>query len=643
MKSGKQYLPQDLLCRHVGGGDFTNSICHPLNERPDFSLAMKDAIYYTISPHDPEGHLFRITLTVPRPDPDGQHLVLPAWIPGSYMIREFARHIVEIRAQSNGQAIALEKRDKHTWQVAPCDGAFTLEYDVYAWDLSVRTAHLDQTHGFFNGTSVFLRVVGQEHLPHIVEILPPADPALGNWRVATTLPELEAPRYHFGSYIASDYDELIDHPVEMGTFELAKFDVLGTPHEVAVTGRVLNFDMDRLISDLRRICEIQIRFFDPVTLKPPMERYLFMIMVVGSGYGGLEHRASTALMCSRADLPAKSGDPLANEGYISLLGLCSHEYFHSWLAKRIRPAAFVPLNLQSEVYTELLWVLEGFTSYYDDLMLVRSSTISVNTYLERIARTLNLVRRAGGRKKQSIAEASFDAWVKFYRPDENTTNAQVNYYTKGSLVALALDLLIRLATQGEKSLDDAMVLLWKRYGQGRDATADEKGFTGDCVKKLLEEVSGLDLGDFYRRFVHGTDELDIAPALEDFGITAADSNKGAASLNMRITRQGSDTVIANVYEGGAAHRAGLAAGDVLVAVNDIRIPAENATSALEQLLGRYVAGESVKVHVFRRDELMAFPATLAPDDEPRYALSLSASDNEVTKLARLSWLMQEDG
>ena len=602
---------------------------------------MKDAIYYTILPHDPEGHLFRVTLTVPRPDPDGQLLVLPAWIPGSYMIREFARHIVQISAQSNGSELALEKRDKHTWSAAPCSGPLVLEYDVYAWDLSVRTAHLDQTHGFFNGTSVFLRVAGQEHLPHIVDIQPPSNPALNSWRVATTLPELEAARYHFGSYIASSYDELIDHPVEMGTFELAQFDVLGTPHEIAVTGRVLNFDMDRLISDLTRICEIQIRFFDPVTLKPPMDRYLFMIMVVGNGYGGLEHRASTALMCSRADLPAKSGNPLQNEGYISLLGLCSHEYFHSWLAKRIRPAAFVPLNLQSEVYTELLWLLEGFTSYYDDLMLVRSGTISVNTYLDRIARTLNLVKRASGRKKQSIAEAGFDAWVKFYRPDENTTNAQVNYYTKGSLVALALDLLIRLHTGQQKSLDDAMLLLWERYGLTDDVSSSEKGFTEAGVKKLLEEVSGLDLGDFYRRFIHGTDELDLAPALAHFGITAISGNKGAASLNMRVKRHGNDTIIANVYDGGAAHRAGLAAGDVLLAVNDVRIPAENATSALEQLLGRYATGDAVRVHVFRRDELMAFHATLAADDEPRYALSVSAQDDQTARQARLSWLKQE--
>ena len=603
---------------------------------------MKDAIYYTVLPHDPEGHLFRITLTVPRPDPDGQLLVLPAWIPGSYMIREFARHIVQIHAQSDGTPVALDKRDKHSWQAAPCTGILVLEYDVYAWDLSVRTAHLDQTHGFFNGTSVFLRVVGQEHLPHIVDILPPANPALSNWRVATTLPELGASRHQFGSYIASNYDELIDHPVEMGTFELAEFTVSGIPHEVAITGRVLNFDMDRLISDLKRICEIQVRFFDPITEKPPMDRYLFMIMVVGSGYGGLEHRASTAVMCSRADLPAKSGNPLLNEGYVNLLGLCSHEYFHTWLAKRIRPANFVALNLQNEVYTELLWVLEGFTSYYDDLMLVRSNTISVNTYLQRIARTINLVKRASGRKKQSIAEASFDAWVKFYRPDENTTNAQVNYYTKGSLVALALDLQIRLHSEGQSSLDDAMLLLWKRYGSTDDAGSDEKGFTQTDVKTLLEEVSGLDLGDFYSRFVHGTDELDLAPALEQFGITTSSLSKGAASLNMRVKRHVNDIVIANVYDGGAAHRAGLSAGDVLVAIDGIRIPADSAPSALEQLLGRYAAGDVVKVHVFRRDELMALHATLATDDDPQYALSISTLDNRMTRHARLLWLKQEE-
>ncbi|MDL2285071.1 peptidase M61, partial [Oxalobacter sp. OttesenSCG-928-P03] len=287
---------------------------------------MKNAIYYTITPNDPAAHLFKVTVTVPSPDPAGQLFALPAWIPGSYMIREFARNIVEIRAKSGNENILLEKQDKHTWLASPCHEPLTLEYDVYAWDLSVRTGHLDQTHAFFNGTSVYLRVIGQEHLPHIVDIRPPADPACANWRVATSLPELDATRHAFGTYIAGNYDELIDHPVEMGTFALAVFEAFGVPHEIAITGRVPNLDMDRLVSDLTRICETQIRFFEPETRKPPMDRYVFLVMAIGNGYGGLEHRASTALLCSRSDLPAKpsTSDSTApqTEGYQNFLGLC---------------------------------------------------------------------------------------------------------------------------------------------------------------------------------------------------------------------------------------------------------------------------------------------------------------------------------
>ena len=600
---------------------------------------MNQAIYYTILPHDPAGHLFKVTLQIPSPDPQGQLFTLPAWIPGSYMIREFARNIVQIRARSGEQDVTLQKLDKQTWQATPCSGPLLLEYDVYAWDLSVRTAHLDQTHGFFNGTSVFLCVIGQEHLPHIVDIQPPTDPACDNWRIATSLPELDARRSDFGTYIAGDYDELIDHPVEMGTFTLARFDVLGTPHEIAVTGHVPNLDMDQLISDLTRICETHIRFFDPETQKPPMDRYVFLVMAVGNGYGGLEHRASTALLCSRSDLPAKTGNALRHEGYQKFMGLCSHEYFHVWLVKRIQPSAFTPYNLQSETYTQLLWLFEGFTSYYDDLLLMRGGVIDASTYLKRVARTINAVKRASGRKKQSLAESSFDTWIKFYRPDENTTNAQVNYYMKGALVALALDLSIRIRTNGEKSLDDGMRLLWQRHGH-HDATGFlKKGLAETGAGPLFEEATGLDLKDFFKRYVHETDELLLAPLFEHFGIKkSSPTKKGGPSLSLRVQRFGNDCQITNIYEGGAAHVAGLSAGDLLVAIDGLRVPAEKASAGLDSLLTRYAVGDAVDVHVFRRDELMTFRAVLAADDSPQYTLSISAEQTPSKTEARRSWL-----
>ena len=419
------------------------------------SQKKQPAIQYTIVPKDLAGHLFDVTVTVAAPDPEGQVFALPAWIPGSYMIREFARNIVRVRAEAGGAAVALTKLDKHSWRAAPTSGPLSVHYEVYAWDLSVRAAHLDQTHGVFNGTSVFLRALGQEEIPHLVDIQRPADPAARTWRVATAMRELGAKRYGFGTYVAANYDELIDHPVEMGDFELATFKAHGIPHDIVITGRVPNLDMARLQADLKAICETQIAFFEPKSKKAPMERYVFMTMAVGDGYGGLEHRASTALICARADLPStatpKSAEP--NEGYLRFLGLCSHEYFHTWNVKRIKPAVFAPYDLQVENYTPLLWLFEGFTSYYDDLMLVRSGIIGEATYFKLLAKTIGGVLRGSGRTKQSVAESSYDAWSKYYRQDENSANAIISYYTKGSLIALAFDLTIRARTNGAKSLD----------------------------------------------------------------------------------------------------------------------------------------------------------------------------------------------
>ncbi|HZV65686.1 MAG TPA: peptidase M61, partial [Telluria sp.] len=379
------------------------------------------AIQYAIVPKDLAGHMFDLTVSVATPSPDGQVLTLPAWIPGSYMIREFARNIVRIRAESDGKPVALTKLDKHSWQAAPVAGPLSVHYEVYAWDLSVRAAHLDQTHGFFNGTSVFLRVEGQEAAPHQVDIQCPQDPAAKTWRVATALPELGAKRYGFGSYQAANYDELIDHPVEMGDFALASFKAHGVPHDIVISGRVPNLDMARLQADLKAICEAQIAFFEPRTKRAPMERYLFLTLAVGDGYGGLEHRASTALICARADLPTSAApkSPERSEGYVKFLGLCSHEYFHTWNVKRIKPAVFAPYDLQNETHTPLLWLFEGFTSYYDDLMLVRSGMIGEQTYLKLLAKTIGGVLRGSGRGKQSVADSSFDAWTKYYRQDEN--------------------------------------------------------------------------------------------------------------------------------------------------------------------------------------------------------------------------------
>jgi predicted metalloprotease with PDZ domain len=603
-----------------------------------FEDKMKNALYYAIVPKDLSGHLFEISVTVNAPAPAGQVFALPAWIPGSYMIREFARNIVQIRAESNGSKIALSKLDKHSWQAEPCSGPLTLHYQVYAWDLSVRAAHLDQTHGFFNGSSVFLQVLGQEQSKHVVDIIRPEGEAYKAWRIATALPELKARRYGFGTYVAANYDELIDHPVEMGSFELGSFKAHGTQHDVVFTGHIPHLDMARLVTDLKKICEAQIAFFEPKSKRAPMQRYVFMTRAVGDGYGGLEHRASTALICSRADLPVK-GQKEMTDGYRTFLGLCSHEYFHTWNVKRIKPASFAPYDLHVENYTSLLWLFEGFTSYYDDLMLVRSGVIDQAAYFISIAKTVNTVLRGSGRHKQSVAESSFDAWTKYYRQDENAPNAIVSYYTKGSLVAMALDLTIRAETKGNKSLDDVMRALWTGYGRdfyasGTTGAIGGRGVTEAELEALIDDVTGLKLKRTLDRWVRGTGDLPLAKLLAPFGINLAGSVKELKpGLGVRTAHEGNDSKLANVYEGGVAHRAGLAGGDVLVALDGLRISATN----LDNLLGRYRVGDVVSLHAFRRDELMRFSVTLTADDAPQMALTAQAKPVAAVRL-RETWL-----
>ena len=577
-------------------------------------------IQYTIVPKDLAGHLFNVTVSVAAPSADGQVFALPAWIPGSYMIREFARNIVRIRAESGGEPVLLTKLNKHAWQAAPVDGSLSLHYEVYAWDLSVRAAHLDQTHGFFNGTSVFLRVLGQEDTPHQVDIQRPGDPAAADWRVATSLPELGAKRYGFGTYIAGDYDELIDHPVEMADFALGSFKAHGIQHDIVITGRVPNLDMARLQQDLKAICETQIAFFEPKTKKAPMERYVFLTMAVGDGYGGLEHRASTALICARADLPTTAAPKTAepNEGYTKFLGLCSHEYFHTWNVKRIKPAAFAPYNLQVENYSPLLWLFEGFTSYYDDLMLVRAGLIAEPAYFKLLGKTIGSVLRGSGRTKQSVADSSFDAWGKYYRQDENAPNAIISYYTKGSLIGLALDLSIRAKTGGAKSLDDVMRTLWQRYG--RDFyNGGGRGVTPAEVEALFDEISGGRFKPFFDKYIRGTEDVPLAKMLAPFGVKYSDERKSSKpSLDANIGRDGTDCKLSSVHENGAAHVAGLSAGDLLVAIDGLRVTATN----LETVLSRYGVGSTVEVHAFRRDELMTFSMTLQGERVPGVTLAL---------------------
>ena len=559
-------------------------------------------IRYSIRPTNPAAHRFEVTCTVTAPDPAGQCFSLPAWIPGSYLIRDFARHLVAIRAETAGQPVPLTKIDKHTWQATALktDAPLTLTYEVYAWDLSVRGAHLDATHAFFNGTSVFLRVLGQEDAPCLIDIQPPTGRPYKDWRIATALEPAKgeqrcAKKHGFGLYRAGNYDELIDHPVEMGCFALARFVACGVPHEIAITGQH-DCDLDRLTRDLKRVCEWQILLFGEPA---PMKHYTFLVTAVGEGYGGLEHRASTALICSRNDLP-HPGMTGMTEGYRTFLGLCSHEYFHTWNVKRIKPAAFVPYDLNRENYTTLLWAFEGITSYYDDLALLKSGVIELKDWLELTAKTISTVQKTPGRLQQTLAESSFDAWSKFYRPDENTPNAVVSYYAKGALVALALDLTLREKTRGKLSLDAVMRVLWQRYGQTGTGVGDE------TIRQLAEELSDLNLKRFFADAIHSTRELPLKKLLAPFGIKLEWEKTKVPSLGIKTAGEGSELRLATAFDGRAAQAAGLSAGDLLVAIDGLRV----TSASLEKQLARRQPGDTITVHAFRRDELMAFRVRL---------------------------------
>jgi len=599
-------------------------------------------IRYRIAPRSPEAHLFEVSVTVEAPDPGGQRFALPAWIPGSYMIREFARHVVAIRAVRGRRPVRLAKLDKHTWRADPCDGPLTVTAEIYAWDPSVRGAHLDTTHGFFNGACVFLRAVGRESSPIEVEILPPRGARYRGWRVATAMRRKRAPRNGFGLYAAADYDELIDHPVEMGTFALGRFTARGVPHEIAVTGGH-DADMARLERDLRRLCETHIRFWGEPA---PMDRYLFLVTARGEGYGGLEHRASTALLCSRDDLPLR-GDREAAEGYRTFLGLASHEYFHTWNVKRIRPAAFASGDLSGERYTGLLWAFEGITSYYDDLALVRAGLITEADYRELLGRAATALARTPGRLRQTVAESSWDAWIKYYRQDENSPNAVVSYYGKGSLVALCLDLTIRRRTGGRKSLDDVMRALWTRYGR------TGRGVPEDGVERVAQEVTGLRLGAFFERALRATAELPLAQALRGVGLAlvtrpaesstdrggrpaekSARALAGQASFGARTATEGDELKLTHVLDGGAAQRAGLAAGDVVVALAGRRA----TPKSLPRLLGRRKPGERVRVHAFRGDELRAYDVVLDAAPVDTCVIEIDARAETAARRRRRAWL-----
>ncbi|HTP73210.1 MAG TPA: PDZ domain-containing protein [Burkholderiaceae bacterium] len=510
---------------------------------------------YRIEPADRHSHHFHVTLTLPHPAGE-QGLSLPVWIPGSYLVREFPRHLSQLRARQGTREVPLRQIDKSHW-VAQCRGgaALHVSYRVYAFDTSVRACYLDARRGFFNGTSLCLCAAGREAEAHRVEMagLP------RGWQIATAMPRV---RGAANAFEAADYDELVDHPFELGAFWRGRFQAGGVPHDVVVAGAYEGFDGERLLADARRICDAQIGFWrGRGSAGPPFAQYLFALNTVEDGRGGLEHRASTALLAPRRSLPRPGmGGP--HEAYVDLLGLISHEYFHAWNVKRLKPAEFARLEYARENYTQLLWFFEGFTSYYDDLMVLRAGLIDTGGYLGLLAKTINAVRATPGRRVHSLAQASFEAWTKFYRSDENTPNITVSYYAKGALTALALDLSLR---QAGRSLDAVMRALWRG---SRGGPIDEAR-----ILQAVESAGGRALARELHHWVHATAELPLQRLLEGAAVSVRDEPTPLASgLGLRLSEGPLTGVqVKSVLVDSAAARAGISTGDELLAVDGWRI------------------------------------------------------------------------
>ena len=558
------------------------------------------AIQYTVWPTDLHGHRYRVKLHIAKPNPDGQILQMPAWIPGSYLIIDFSKHIEEIKAYSveaTKKKIALKRINNDQWCLPKVSGAVEVHTTVYAYDSSVRAAYLDTERAFFNASSLCLEVKGQENLPCSLAIAAPDEGFTDHWSVQTSLRSVKTDARGFGFYLSQNYDDLLDHPVAIGEFQILRWTSNGVPHSMAIQGCVHPIDAKQLTQDLQAICTSTINLFEPKTKQAPFSSYLFLVNALHNGYGGLEHRNSTALLCRRDQIPQR-GLPLEESAYREFLGLCSHEYFHAWLVKRIQAKAFQPYDLSTRNHTSLLWLFEGFTSYYDDLQLFRSKRIDLKTYLDLVAKNWNGVLRGPGRQKQSLADSSFDAWTKYYQADENTPNAVVSYYGKGALLALGLDLKIRAFTNNKQSLDDLMRLLWRKHGS--------EGITEDGLDDLIFELLGKGFSktwaEIKSRYIFGVEDIPLQKWIGSKLISVKAKHlstleKIKLQFGMRHTDANGWLKVTHVLDGGLAQAAGLAAGDLLASIDGQRI----TSARWDRVLGSLSENSHTRITFYRDD------------------------------------------
>jgi len=547
---------------------------------------------------------------------------MPAWIPGSYLIRDFSKQIETIEAialENPDEALTLERIDNDHWRLPKVVGPVEILTTVYAFDSSVRAAYLDTERAFINPSSLCLAVQGQESLPCALILIPPNDASANHWTVQTGLQAVKLDKQGYGFYLAKNYDDLLDHPIAIGEFQVAHWKSNGVSHSMAIQGSIHEIDLERLATDLQAICTCTINLFEPNTKEAPFQNYLFLVNAVLSDYGGLEHRNSTALLCKRDQIP-QVNTPLDESSYREFLGLCSHEYFHAWLVKRIQPKAFQPYQLNCRNHTRLLWLFEGFTSYYDDLQLLRSKRIDLKTYLKLVTNNWNSILRGPGRLKQSLADSSFDAWTKYYQADENTPNAVVSYYGKGALIALGLDLKIRTYTSNCQSLDDVMRLMWQTHGATLEGISEDG--LDELILKLLGKKFVATWNEFKSRYIFGVEDIPIQKWLPNSIAVKPKSHTKLEKIKLQLGLRHSDVngwlKATHVLDGGAAQLAGLATGDLLASINGERITA----ARWDQVLSSLILGQMIQITFYRNDLEHECMTVLKDDQLPtQYALT----------------------
>jgi predicted metalloprotease with PDZ domain len=589
-------------------------------------------ISFTVAMPRPHTHLLEVQVAVKRAadGPQQESLVMPVWTPGSYLVREFARHVQDFSATTAaGQPLKWEKINKNTWRVATSGARdWQASYRVYANELSVRTSELNSGHAFWNNANILMYLDGFLKSPSTVRVLAP-----DVWKVATGLPGVLGQK---NTFRAENFDVLYDSPFEVSNFKTLVFNVKGIPHRIVIDGEG-NYDPERMRRDVQKIVETQVEMMGG---EIPYRDYTFILHLRADAGGGLEHANSTALGYPRFGFTIRSGDRTTSASpmvtstsgpdYRSFLGLVSHEFFHLWNVKRIRPDALGPFDYTQENYTKLLWVAEGVTDYYTDLFLRRAGLITESEYLTAAARNIQALQNMPGRKVQSVEESSFDAWIKFYRADENFANSQISYYDKGGILGLLLDLEIRKRSNNAKSLDDVMRYLYAEFFK------KNRNYGPADFQKASELMAGSSLEDFFSKYVRGTEELNYNAALEAAGLRL---DTGASAVERPyfgavVVQDGDRLVVRSVSAGSPAYEQGLNTGDQIVALDNARVTRDffNARIAEKK------PGDVLNLTIFRFDELSTLLIKLGGRNEGAYRILPLSNQTEVQKRIYKSWL-----